>query len=110
GHKYEIHPQQDIPSVDMHFHMNTWITFLEEFVYGHELWSNHFIFPSITLTGTVQPGMSISHDTIQKWLDKFVKGAKIELGTTKLTTHCFHRGGALYAPVGKCWSLATIWW
>ncbi|KAF8519784.1 hypothetical protein BU17DRAFT_47457 [Hysterangium stoloniferum] len=115
SHKYEIHPQQDMPSVDMHFHMNTWITFLEAFVYGHELYSNDFIFPSITSTGTVQPGTPISHDTIQKWLDEFVEGAKIELGTTKLTTHCFRRGGAqyrfMYAPVGKRWSLATIrWW
>ncbi|KAF8496366.1 hypothetical protein BU17DRAFT_72462, partial [Hysterangium stoloniferum] len=50
------------------------------------------------------PGTPISHDTIQKWLDEFVEGANIELGTTKLTTHCFVRGGAqykfMYASIG----------
>ncbi|KAF8522430.1 hypothetical protein BU17DRAFT_44653 [Hysterangium stoloniferum] len=115
SHRYEIHPQPDMPSVDMHFHMNSWIIFLETFVYGHELEPNDFIFPSVTSTGTVQPGTPISHDTIQKWLDEFVEGANIELCTTKLMTHCFCRGGAqyrfMYTPVGKRWSLATIrWW
>ncbi|KAF8522173.1 hypothetical protein BU17DRAFT_44745, partial [Hysterangium stoloniferum] len=115
SHRYEIHPQPDMPSVDMHFHINSWIIFLETFVYGHELEPNDFIFPSVTSIGTVQPRTPISHDTIQKWLDEFVEGANIELGTTKLMTHCFCRGGAqyrfMYAPVDKRWSLATIrWW
>ena len=95
--------------------MNTWITFLERFVYARALEPNDYIFPSVTSTGTVQPGASISHDTIQKWLDEFVEGANIELGTTRLTTHCFRRGGAQYrfmhAPLNKRWKLPIIrWW
>ncbi|KAF8510373.1 hypothetical protein BU17DRAFT_55462 [Hysterangium stoloniferum] len=115
SHKYEIHLQPEMPSVDMHFHMNIWMNFLKAFVYGRELEPNDFIFPSVTSTGTVQPEVPISHNTIQKWLDEFAEGANIELGTTRLTTHCFRRGGAqyrfMYAPIGKCWSLTTIrWW
>jgi integrase len=95
--------------------MNTWIIFLERFVYAHALEPNDYIFPSVTSTGTVQPGAPISHDTIQKWLDEFVEGANIELGTTRLTTHCFRRGGAQYrfmhAPLNKHWKLPVIrWW
>ncbi|KAF8530352.1 hypothetical protein BU17DRAFT_79070 [Hysterangium stoloniferum] len=115
SHKCEIHPQTEMPSVDMHFHMNIWMNFLKAFVYGRELAPNDFIFLSVTSTGTVQPEMPISHDTIQKWLDEFAEGANIELGTTRLTTHCFRRGGAqyrfMYALIGKRWSLTTIrWW
>ncbi|KAF8510234.1 hypothetical protein BU17DRAFT_70143 [Hysterangium stoloniferum] len=114
-HKYEIHPQPEMPSVDMHFHMNIWMNFLKAFVYGRELEPNDFIFPSVTSTGTVQPEVPISHDMIQRWLDEFAEGANIELGTTRLTTHCFRRGGAqyrfMYTPIGKRWSLTTIrWW
>ncbi|KAF8516847.1 hypothetical protein BU17DRAFT_67293 [Hysterangium stoloniferum] len=115
SHKYEIHPQPEMPSVDMHFHMNIWMNFLKAFVYGRELEPNDFIFPSVTSTGTVQPEVPISHNTIQKWLDEFAEGANIELGTTRLMTHCFRRGGAqyrfMYAPISKRWSLTTIrWW
>lgn len=57
----------------------------------------------------------MSHDTIQRWIDEFIKGAGIDSSEVRLTTHCFRRGGAqyqfMYAPVGKRWTLATIrWW
>ncbi|KAF8523100.1 hypothetical protein BU17DRAFT_63997 [Hysterangium stoloniferum] len=96
SHKYEIHLQPEMPSVDMHFHMNIWMNFLKAFIYGRELEPNDFIFMSVTSMGTVQPEVPISHDTIQKWLDEFAEGANIELGTTQLMTHCFCQGGAQY--------------
>ncbi|KAF8589206.1 hypothetical protein K439DRAFT_1612926 [Ramaria rubella] len=54
GHKYEIHPQCEMPSVYMEF---------------------HFLNPK----GLIQPGTPISHDTIQKWMDEFVIGTSIVL-------------------------------
>ncbi|KAF8583867.1 hypothetical protein K439DRAFT_1347615, partial [Ramaria rubella] len=115
GHKYEIHPQREMPSVDMEFHFREWLTFLRAFVYCRDLQGNDFIFPSVNPKGLIQPGTPISHDTIQKWIDEFVIGAGITLRLGRLTTHCFCRGGAqycfMYAPIGKWWSLATIrWW
>lgn len=115
GHRYEIHPQREMPSVDMEFHLREWLVFLRAFVYGRDLEDNDYIFPSVNTKGLTQPGAAISHATIQKWLDEFVAGACIKLGNGRLTTHCLRRGGAQYhfmhAPVGKRWSLATIrWW
>ncbi|KAF8531386.1 hypothetical protein JB92DRAFT_3105217 [Gautieria morchelliformis] len=95
GHRYKIHSQREMPSVDMEYHLREWLVFLRAFVYGRDLEDSDYIFPS--------------------WLDEFVTGAGIKLGRGRLTTHCFRRGGAQYhfmhAPVGKRWSLATIrWW
>ena len=89
GQKYEIHPQPEMPSVDMEFHLREWLKFLCIFVYGCQLQANDYIFPSVTPRGVIQPGAPISHDTIQKWLDEFIQGAGIKLGNGQLTTHCF---------------------
>ncbi|KAF8592785.1 hypothetical protein K439DRAFT_1505031 [Ramaria rubella] len=115
GHKYKIHPQRKMPSVDMEFHFRKWLTFLRAFVYCRDLQADDFIFPLVNPKGLIQPRTPISHDTIQKWIDEFVIGAGINLWLGRLTTHCFCRGGAqypfMYALVGKRWSLATIrWW
>ncbi|KAF8496362.1 hypothetical protein BU17DRAFT_72458 [Hysterangium stoloniferum] len=71
SHRYEIHPQPDMPSVDMHFHMNSWIIFLETFVYGHELEPNDFIFPSVSI-GVLQQfagGVAgLKRDTLIRYL------------------------------------------
>lgn len=104
-----------MPSVDMHHHMRKWLDFLQYRVYGRALERNDYIFPSVSGNGIAHPGTPITHDTVQKWLNEFVEGAGIKLGLTRLTTHCFRRGGAqyrfMYAPIGKRWSLATIrWW
>jgi len=85
-----------MPSVDMFTHMRNWIVFLDTYVYINNPSPDDYLFPSITATGTLHPGSPISHDTIQKWLDEFVDSAGIQLGTTRLTTHCFRRGGAQY--------------
>ncbi|KAG1780203.1 hypothetical protein EV702DRAFT_1266678 [Suillus placidus] len=77
-----------------------WIKWLEFFHYGHALGPNDFIFPSMGANGIMQPGQPLSHDTVQKWIDKATTGAGI-LGC--FSTHCFRRGGAQYwfmfAPV-----------
>ncbi|KAF8578165.1 hypothetical protein K439DRAFT_1621520 [Ramaria rubella] len=109
GHKYEIHPQREMPSVDMEFHFREWLTFLRAFVYCRDLQADDFIFPSVNPKGLIQPRTPISHDTIQKWIDEFVIGAGINLRLGRLTTHCFRRGGVqyrfMYAPVGKALEL-----
>jgi len=105
-----------MPSVDMFTHMHNWLAFVDAFAYINNPGPEDYLFPGITATGTLHPGEPISHDTIQKWLDKFVESAGIELtGNTKPTTHCFRRGGAQYrfmwALVGKRWTLRTVhWW
>lgn len=91
--------------MDMHAHMQCWIAFLEKYVFGRSLQSDDFLFPPITSSGMIQLGMTASHDLFQSWLDEFIQGAGIDQGNTKLTTHCFRRGGAQYhfqfAPTGK---------
>ncbi|KAF8587222.1 hypothetical protein K439DRAFT_1338913, partial [Ramaria rubella] len=89
GHKYEIHPQREMPAIDMEFHFQEWLDFLHVHVYGRALQGDDFIFPSVNLKGLVQPGSPISHDTIQKWLDEFVAAAGVKIGYGQLTTHCF---------------------
>jgi len=37
GHRYEIHPQPEMPSVDMEFHLQQWLEFLHIFIYGGKL-------------------------------------------------------------------------
>jgi integrase len=101
--------------VDMHFHMRQWFEVLNKLVYNYQYSPDDYIFPSVTGSGTFHPGTSVSHDTIQKWLDEFADQAGIKPNKTKLTTHCLRRGGAQYrfmfAPPGKRWTLATIrWW
>jgi len=72
----------------------------------------HFMFPAVGVNGVLQPGVSLSHDTVQKALEAAVKGADIK-GT--FSTHCFRCGGAQYrfmsAPLGQQWPLRCVrWW
>ncbi|KAF8580418.1 hypothetical protein K439DRAFT_1357021 [Ramaria rubella] len=78
-----------MPAVNVEFHFHEWLDFLHVHVYCHELQGDDFIFPSVNSKGLVQPGLPISHDTIQKWLDEFVAAASIKIGNGQLTTHCF---------------------
>ncbi|KAF8589059.1 hypothetical protein K439DRAFT_1333614 [Ramaria rubella] len=99
----------------MEFHLCKWLEFLCTFGYRHELANNDYVFSSVNTKCLSQPGTPISHDTVQKWLNEFVAGAGIKLGKSWLTTHCCRCGGAqyrfIYAPVGKCWTLAIVrWW
>ncbi|KAI6012053.1 hypothetical protein EDC04DRAFT_2580041 [Pisolithus marmoratus] len=60
----------------------------------------------------LQPGELLSHDMVQKWIDKAVAGARIPV---MFSTHCYHCSGAKYwfmfAPVGQWWTLVHIqWW
>lgn len=62
--------------------------------------------------GVVHPCEPLSHDMVQKWINKGVEGANIP---GSFSTHCYHRGGAQYrfifAPVGQRWTLAKVrWW
>ncbi|KIJ48361.1 hypothetical protein M422DRAFT_81339, partial [Sphaerobolus stellatus SS14] len=115
SHCYNIYPQPDIPSCDMYTHIRVWFTYLATFVYRNNLQPEDFLFPSVSASGILHPGAPISHDTVQKWLNEFVKGSRIQLNGLKLTTHCFRRGGAQHrfmrAPVGQRWALREVrWW
>ncbi|KAI6015062.1 hypothetical protein F5J12DRAFT_710069, partial [Pisolithus orientalis] len=70
-----------------------------------------FLSPMIGTNSVLQPGELLSHDMIQKWIDKAVVGS----GTPRtFTTHCYCHGGVQYcfmfAPVGQQWTLAQVWW
>ncbi|KAL4068994.1 hypothetical protein J3A83DRAFT_4095365, partial [Scleroderma citrinum] len=66
----------------------------------HPMGKGDFLFPTVGANGVLQPGEPLSHDTIQKWIDKVVVGSGI---LRKFLTHCFCCGGAQYqfmfAPV-----------
>ncbi|KAL4064546.1 hypothetical protein J3A83DRAFT_4191265 [Scleroderma citrinum] len=57
--------------------------------------------------GVLQPGIPLSHDTVQRWIDEAIVGVGI---SGRFSTHCFHQGGAqyqfMYAPIGQWWTLA----
>ncbi|GJJ05983.1 hypothetical protein Clacol_000170 [Clathrus columnatus] len=114
GHLYDIYPQPELPAADVDKHMVIWLNFLK-LMYGRLLSPDDFIFPSISSNGLIQANSPMSHDTIQKWINHFTASAGINPIEANLTTHCFRHGGAqfrfMYAPLGKCWTLATIrWW
>ncbi|KAL4067081.1 hypothetical protein V8B97DRAFT_2025365 [Scleroderma yunnanense] len=64
-----------------------WVKF---FHLGHPMGKGDFLFPAVGANGVLQPGEPLSHDTIQKWIDKAVVGSGIP---RKFSTHCFHHGG-----------------
>ncbi|KAL4065098.1 hypothetical protein J3A83DRAFT_4082255, partial [Scleroderma citrinum] len=45
-----------------------------------------FLFPAVDANGILQPGIPLSHDTVQRWIDEAIVGAGI-LG--RFSTHCF---------------------
>ena len=60
----------------------------------------------------VHPCEPLSHDMVQKWINKGVEGANIP---GSFSTHCYRCGGAQYcfmfAPIGQHWMLAKVcWW
>ncbi|KAI5984977.1 hypothetical protein EDC04DRAFT_2914018 [Pisolithus marmoratus] len=73
---------------------------------------DNFLFPAIGANGVLQPGEPLSHDMVQKWIDKAVAGAGIP-GTFSM--HCYRHGGVQYqfmfVPVGQQWTLTHVrWW
>ena len=115
GHEYQIFPQPEHPNIDMYSHFLYWLKFLQNYIYHRALGDDDYIFPAIGSNGVAHIGNPVPHNTIQKWLDDFIGACEINVGHGRLTTHCFHHGGAqyhfMYAPFGKQWSLAVIrWW
>ena len=112
GHQYNIYEQKDTPEVDMFHHLPRWLDFLEKHLLGRTLEPDDYIFPHISTNGIADTKRSMTHETVQKYLNEFSEGAGMK---ARYTTHCFRRGGAqyrfMYAPLGKRWSLITIhWW
>ncbi|KAG2054411.1 hypothetical protein BDR06DRAFT_832664, partial [Suillus hirtellus] len=72
---------------------------------------NDFLFPAMSANGIMHPGQPISHNTVQKWINKSTTGAGIH---GDFLTHCFHQGGAQYwfmfTPVGQWWMFAKVHW
>ncbi|KAI6002187.1 hypothetical protein F5J12DRAFT_690198, partial [Pisolithus orientalis] len=69
------------------------------------------LFPTIGVNGVLQPGEPLSHDMVQKWINKAVVESGIP-GT--FSTHCYCWGRAQYrfmfAPLGQQWTLTWVWW
>ncbi|KAL4069286.1 hypothetical protein J3A83DRAFT_4095796, partial [Scleroderma citrinum] len=59
----------------------------------HSMTKGDFLFPVVGANGILQPGISLSHDTVQRWIDEAIVGVGI-LG--RFSMHCFHQGGAQY--------------
>ncbi|KAI5995291.1 hypothetical protein F5J12DRAFT_726127, partial [Pisolithus orientalis] len=61
-----------------------------------------FFSPMIGTNGMLQLGEPLSHDMIQKWINKVVVGSRIP---RTFTMHCYCCGGAQYCfmfvPVGQ---------
>ncbi|KAF7980054.1 hypothetical protein HWV62_39826 [Athelia sp. TMB] len=113
GHRYNIYPQPDTPSVDLYKHMLDWLDIYEMFL-GRPLQPDDYIFPSLHVNGVIQSHRNITSDLAQKMITEMATAAGLT-DAEHFTTHCFRRGGAQYrfmfAPIGQRWTLARIrWW
>ncbi|KAL6304303.1 hypothetical protein BKA93DRAFT_817719 [Sparassis latifolia] len=112
GNVYEIYEQKKTPEIDMYTHLRHWISFLETHLLNRRLGPEEFIFPTISVNGTVQTQKGIDHNVVQKYLNEFAMAVGLHV---EYSTHCFRRGGAQYhfmfCPLGERWSLSTVrWW
>ena len=71
--------------MDMFTPLQHWLKYLEGCL-SCSLESNDFIFPHISHDNTINPKHTMSYDTFQKLLGKFVAGAGL---TKTYTMHCF---------------------
>ncbi|KAI6039701.1 hypothetical protein EDC04DRAFT_2568118, partial [Pisolithus marmoratus] len=115
---YRIYPRPDMGrACDVFLRLLFWMKWVEYVHLGWPMAKDDFLFPAIGANGVLQPGEPLSHNTVQKWIDKAVAGAGIP-GTKImkcLQCHCYRRGGVQYrfmfAPVGQRWTLARVqWW
>ncbi|KIJ06859.1 hypothetical protein PAXINDRAFT_91375 [Paxillus involutus ATCC 200175] len=99
---YQIYPRPDLPGSDAFLWLLVWIKWLEIAHYNRELDPNDCVFPAMGANGVVQPCEQLSHDIVQKWISKAMKGAGIQ---GSFSTHCFQRSRAQYwfmfTPVGQ---------
>jgi integrase len=102
----------------MHARLLEWLALLQ-FLLGHPLEADDYIFPSMTSNGdseiNVYPKQEQSHESVQRRLDAVIQRIGISDKLGKFTTHCFRRGGAqyrfIYAPDSERWSLDRVrWW
>jgi hypothetical protein len=112
GNHYQLYLQPHLPGSDSFIWLSIWMKWLEVYHYGRELDQDDCIFPSMGANSVMQPRDQLSHDIVQKWINKATVGAGI---CGSFSTHCFRRGGAQYhfmfALVGERWTLARVrWW
>ncbi|KAF9058958.1 hypothetical protein BDP27DRAFT_1432012 [Rhodocollybia butyracea] len=108
---YDIYPQP-VHAMNMHYHLPVWMSVYRHFL-GREFERSDFVFPFISVNGTIQPKREIqSHEIIQSLIQEAAAAA----GLTKIfTTHSLRRGGAQYrfmwAEGKQRWSLTIVcWW
>ncbi|KAG1779265.1 hypothetical protein EV702DRAFT_966351 [Suillus placidus] len=99
-------------AICMFTHLRAWVRFLEEVLLRRPLQSDEFVFPRVGTNGVIYPTDELSYDAMMKMLTWICTEAVL---ASRYTSHCFRQGGARYrfmfAPLGQCWSLATIrWW
>ncbi|KAJ7042105.1 hypothetical protein C8F04DRAFT_1031060 [Mycena alexandri] len=109
--EYNMYPQPDLPALDMHNFLLTWIPFYELCI-GRKLQPDDYIFPYIASNGVIHPDREMTLQMCQNLITEFTEGAGLK---KTYTTHSFRRGGAQYrfmfAPLGKRWSLNIVrWW
>lgn len=91
--------------------LRAWINVYEGRI-GRKLEADDYLFPYIGPNGVIYPKKMETRDGIQKRMNDFASGARIN---KHFTTHSPRRGGAQYrfmfAPIGERWSLNIIrWW
>ena len=93
--------------------MLNWLDFYN-LLLDRPLQPEDYLFPSISVKGTIEPHRPITSDMAQKIISNAATSAGLP-NAALFTTHCFGRGGAQYrfmfAPIGERWTLARIrWW
>ncbi|KAF8054917.1 hypothetical protein FPV67DRAFT_1437662, partial [Lyophyllum atratum] len=107
--RYHIY-KQDVDAMDMYTHLKRWLDFLD---YSEQaLGPDDFVFPHISVNGTINRKREMTQDIVQRLIDTFAAAAGLDV---KFTTHSFRRGGAQYrydyAPDGQRWALYVCrWW
>ncbi|KAI6152542.1 hypothetical protein BKA82DRAFT_4012993 [Pisolithus tinctorius] len=72
GNHYKIYPCPDMgKACDTLLCLVSWMKWVKLVHLGQLMTEEGFLFPMIGTNGMLQPGEPLSHDTIQKWIDKW---------------------------------------
>ncbi|KAF8639178.1 hypothetical protein AX17_001665 [Amanita inopinata Kibby_2008] len=110
GHAYWIY-KQDVPAIDAYTHLPAWVNYMQQRL-GRNLLPTDYIFPDLSVDGTIRANRAMSHDNVQDLLTMFTASAGL---TGHFATHSLRCGGVQYRftrePIGICWSLSKVrWW
>ncbi|KAL4080479.1 hypothetical protein J3A83DRAFT_4421993 [Scleroderma citrinum] len=73
SNQYKIYPCPDMGvACDTFRWLLLWVKWVEYIHLGHSMAKGDFLFPAVGTNGILQPGIPLSHDTVQRWIDEAI--------------------------------------